>query len=61
MAGNKSLGTLTLDLIAKVGGFVQGMDAAERSSTKWRKQVEKDEAGDIDGKHAGGSLRSVRS
>lgn len=42
MAGNKSLGTLTLDLIAKVGGFVQGMDAAERSSTKWRKQVEKD-------------------
>lgn len=25
MAG-KSLGTLTIDLIAKVGGFVQGMD-----------------------------------
>lgn len=38
----RSLGTLTLDLIAKVGGFVQGMDKAERSSQKWRKQVEKD-------------------
>ncbi|WP_337158142.1 phage tail tape measure protein [Pseudomonas putida] len=36
----KSLGTLTLDLIAKVGGFVAGMDKAERSSEKWRKKVE---------------------
>lgn len=41
MAG-KSLGTLTIDLIAKVGGFVQGMDKAERSSHKWREQVKKD-------------------
>lgn len=41
MAG-KSLGTLTIDLIAKVGGFVSGMDKAERSSLKWRKQVESD-------------------
>lgn len=41
MAG-KSLGTLTIDLIAKVGGFVQGMDKAERSSQKWRDQVKKD-------------------
>ena len=39
---SKSLGTLTLDLVAKVGGFTQGMDKAERSSAKWRKQVEKD-------------------
>lgn len=38
---SKSLGTLTLDLIAKVGGFVAGMDQAERSAEKWRKQVEK--------------------
>lgn len=38
---SKSLGTLTLDLVAKVGGFVAGMDKAERSSEKWRKQVEK--------------------
>lgn len=38
---SKSLGTLTLDLVAKVGGFVSGMDKAERSSAKWRKQVEK--------------------
>lgn len=39
MAG-KSLGVLTVDLVAKVGGFVAGMDKAERSSAKWRKQVE---------------------
>ncbi|HGK8969053.1 TPA: phage tail tape measure protein [Pseudomonas aeruginosa] len=39
---SRSLGTLTLDLIAKVGGFVAGMDAAERRSAKWRAQVEKD-------------------
>jgi len=39
---SKSLGTLTLDLVARTGGFVQGMDKAERSSKKWRKQVEKD-------------------
>ncbi len=38
---SRSLGTLTLDLIAKVGGFVAGMDAAERSSDKWRKSVER--------------------
>lgn len=41
MAG-KSLGTLTIDLIAKVGGFVQGMDKAEKASQKWRDQVKKD-------------------
>lgn len=41
MAG-KSLGTLTIDLIAKVGGFVSGLDKAERSSAKWRRQVEND-------------------
>ncbi|HDZ55370.1 MAG TPA: hypothetical protein ENI17_05925 [Pseudomonas xinjiangensis] len=39
---SKSLGTLTLDLIARTGGFVAGMDKAERQSAKWRKQVEKD-------------------
>ncbi|WP_455828272.1 phage tail tape measure protein [Pseudomonas capeferrum] len=38
---SKSLGTLTLDLIARVGGFVAGMDKAERSSQKWRKEVER--------------------
>jgi len=32
---------LTLDVIAQVGGFVTGMDKAERSSAKWRKEVEK--------------------
>jgi lambda family phage tail tape measure protein len=38
---SRSLGTLTLDLIAKVGGFVSGMSQAEKSSEKWRKTVEK--------------------
>lgn len=38
---SKSLGTLTLDVIAQVGGFVAGMDKAERSSAKWRREVEK--------------------
>ncbi|MEX1941499.1 phage tail tape measure protein [Pseudomonas aeruginosa] len=41
---SRSLGTLTLNLIAKVGGFVAGMDAAERRSEKWRKEVEKNAA-----------------
>ncbi len=41
MAG-KSLGTLTIDLIAKVGGFVGGLGQAERASKKWRKQVQDD-------------------
>nr|WP_230382868.1 phage tail tape measure C-terminal domain-containing protein [Pseudomonas putida] len=35
------MGTLTLDVIAQVGGFVAGMGKAERSSAKWRKEVEK--------------------
>ncbi len=38
---SRSLGTLTLDVIAQVGGFVSGMDKAERSSAKWRKEVER--------------------
>lgn len=38
----KSLGTLTLDLVAKIGGFVQGMDKAERASEKWRRKVRQD-------------------
>jgi len=35
----RSLGTLTIDLIAKVGGFVSGMTQAERSTDKWRKNM----------------------
>lgn len=41
MAG-KSLGTLTIDLIAKTGGFISGLNQAERASEKWGKQVQKD-------------------
>lgn len=39
---SKSLGTLTIDLIAKVGGFVGGLSQAEKASQKWRKQVQED-------------------
>lgn len=39
---SKSLGTLTIDLIAKVGGFVGGLSQAERASQKWRKQIQED-------------------
>lgn len=38
----KSLGTLTLDIVAKTAGFVQGMDKAQRESSKWKRQVKKD-------------------
>ncbi|KMV69295.1 hypothetical protein AI29_05215 [bacteria symbiont BFo2 of Frankliniella occidentalis] len=40
MAG-KSLGTLTIDLIAEVGGFVRGMDKAERAAEQWQKKITK--------------------
>ncbi|WP_058911907.1 phage tail tape measure protein [Entomohabitans teleogrylli] len=39
---NKSLGVLTIDVIAKTGGFVSGIEKAERASAKWREQVVKD-------------------
>src|SRR6187431_2307442 len=39
---SKSLGTLTLDLVANVGGFVSGLNKAERSSEKWKKQAASD-------------------
>lgn len=42
MAGSRSLGVLTLDLVAKTGGWVKGMNKAERRSKKWRKQVARD-------------------
>ena len=43
MAG-KSLGTLTIDLIAKTGGFTAGLNQAERASAKWSKQIQDDSA-----------------
>lgn len=38
---SRSLGTLTLDLVAKIGGFVQGMTAAERAADKSLTAIEK--------------------
>ncbi|WP_141057488.1 phage tail length tape measure family protein [Stenotrophomonas rhizophila] len=39
----RSLGTLTIDVIAEIGGFASGLDKSERQTEKWRKKVE-DEA-----------------
>ena len=36
---SKSLGTLTLDLVAKTAGFTAGLSKAERESAKWKKAV----------------------
>lgn len=38
---SRSLGTLTLDLIARIGGFQQGMDQAARSTQRSMSQVER--------------------
>jgi len=42
---SKSLGTLTLDLIAKTAGFTAGLSKAERESKKWKKTVSDSAAG----------------
>ncbi|MFA6063886.1 MAG: hypothetical protein WC736_14965 [Gallionella sp.] len=48
---SKSLGTLTLDLVAKIGGFEQGMDKAARTSAKRMKEIQRnvEKAGKIIG------------
>lgn len=38
---NRSLGTLTMDLIAKIGGFESGLDQAARVADKRSKDIEK--------------------
>lgn len=38
---SRKLGTLTLDLIAKIGGFEQGMDKARRKSKSTMQSIEK--------------------
>lgn len=37
---SKSLGVLTLDLVAKTGGYVNGLSKSERETEKWRRKVE---------------------
>lgn len=49
----KSLGTLTLDLIAKIGGFTGPMDQAARKSKKAAKDIEDS------GKQAGATWKSL--
>lgn len=53
----RSLGTLTLDLIARIGGFEQGMDKAGRVTEKRMKEMQAraEEAG----KKIGGALATV--
>jgi len=38
---SRSLGSLTIDLIAKIGGFEQGMDRAARAADKRMKEIER--------------------
>lgn len=42
MATGRSLGVLTIDLIAKISGFVQGMTAAERAADRSTKKIAAD-------------------
>ncbi len=39
---SRSLGTLTLDLVAKTSNFTAGLDKAGRDSQKWRRKVKRD-------------------
>lgn len=41
MAANRSLGTLTLDLIAKIGGFTDALDKASRETDRRLSAIEK--------------------
>jgi len=54
---SRSLGTLTLDLIAKIGGFESGMDRAARVANKRLSEVEK--RAYAFGQALGGSLRNA--
>lgn len=45
---SRSLGTLTVDLVAEVGGFVRGMDASERKTKEWRRKVDRNVKGAAD-------------
>jgi len=45
---SRSLGTLTLDLVAKTGGFREGMTAAERQAEKTNQKIRKETAATID-------------
>lgn len=38
----RSLGTLTIDVVAEIGGFASGLDKSERQAEKWRAKVEKE-------------------
>jgi hypothetical protein len=37
---SKSLGTLTLDLVARIGGYTAGLDKAEKEAQKRAKAIE---------------------
>jgi hypothetical protein len=52
-----NLGTLTLDLVAKIGGFTSGLDAAERESKKSADEIKKNiESIGVAGYAAGNAL-----
>jgi hypothetical protein len=53
----RSLGTLTLDLVAKIGGFTQGMDQASRIADKRMRAIE--QRANAFGRTLGSSIKSA--
>lgn len=43
MPSRRSLGTLTIDMVANIAGWKEGMTAAERQAEKTRKQIEREQ------------------
>src|SRR5688572_4068021 len=58
---SKSLGTLTLDLVLKYGGFIEGWDASERETKKRTKQIKKElaEVGDAIKKYGAAAVAAT--
>lgn len=54
---SRSLGTLTLDLVARIGGYTQGLDKAEKEAQKRAKAIER--AFDNAGAAAGAALATI--
>lgn len=57
MAGSRALGVLTLDLVAKIGGFITGMNQAERVANRKLSDIEK--RAYAFGRAIGGSMRNA--
>lgn len=61
MAANRSLGTLTLDLIAKIGGFTEALDRASRETDRRLSEIEKraEKFGEAIGEHIRDAIAAI--